>query len=251
MVNVVLLAGAANNGPLKDVSPATNEALIEIGNKPMVQYVIDGLRQSSQIGRILLCAPPGELEPHVKGDGLEFIPAQGGIIENFMAACKYLPKDQPILIATCDIPLITGEIIDGFLQLCRQKEADLHYPIVEKSVGEQKYPLVKRTYVQLQEGTFTGGNLFLCNAAMVDEAAPKVKRFLDYRKSPLKLAGLLGWTFLIRYLLLKNLKMHELEAKISDMLGIRGAVVVCPWPEVGIDVDKPSDLQLARAVLLS
>jgi hypothetical protein len=86
---------------------------------------------------------------------------------------------------------------------------------------------------------------------MVDEAAPKVKRFLDYRKSPLKLAGLLGWTFLIRYLLLKNLKMHELEAKISNMLGIRGAVIVCPWPEVGIDVDKPSDLQLARAVLLS
>lgn len=251
MVNVILLAGAANNGPLKDMSTATNEALIEIGSKPMVQYVIDGLRQSAQIGRIVLCAPPGELEPHVKGEGLEFVPSQGSILSNFLAAYKVLPKDQAMMIATCDIPLITGEIIDGFLQLCQQKQADLYYPIVEKQVGEQKYPLVKRTYVQLREGTYTGGNLFLVNPAVVEEAAPRVERFLAYRKSPLKLAGLLGWTFAVRYLLLKNLRMHELEAKISQMLGIRGAVIECPWPEVGIDVDKPADLQLARAVLLS
>jgi CTP:molybdopterin cytidylyltransferase MocA len=251
VVNVVLLAGAANDGPLKEVSPATNEALIEIGNKPMVQYVIDGLRQSKSVQRIVVSAPVGELEPHVKGEGLEFVPSQGSILENFMAAYRVLPKDQPILIATCDIPLITGEIVDGFLALCGQREADLYYPIVEKSVGERKYPVVKRTYVTLQEGTFTGGNLFLVNPKAVEAAAPKVERFLTYRKSPLKLAGLLGWTFAIRYLLLKNLRLHELEAKISQMLGIRGAVVVCPWPEVGIDVDKPSDLQLARAALLS
>ncbi|MDF2626795.1 MAG: hypothetical protein K0R39_626 [Symbiobacteriaceae bacterium] len=249
-VNVILLAGAANNGPLKDVSPVTNEALIDIGGKPMVQYVIDGLRQSKEVKRIAIVAPPGEIEPHVTGENLEFVPSAGHIIDNIVNAYRVLPKDDQLLIATCDIPLINGEIIDGLIGLCRQKDADIYYPIVEKSIGEQKYPYVKRTYVNLKEGIFTGGNLFLVNPAVVEATAPKARAFLDFRKAPLKMVTLLGISFLLRYLLFHNLTLKELEKKISDMWGLRGAVVICPWPEVGIDVDKPSDLQLARAVLL-
>jgi GTP:adenosylcobinamide-phosphate guanylyltransferase len=249
-VNVILLAGAANTGPLKDVSPVTNEALIDIGGKPMVQYVIDGLRQSKEVKRIAIVAPPGEIEPHVTGEDLQFVPSSGHIIDNVMNAYRVLPKDEQLLIATCDIPLINGEIIDGLIQLCREKPADIYYPIVEKSVGEQKYPYVKRTYVSLKEGTFTGGNLFLINPAVAERTAPKVRKFLDFRKNPMKMVTLLGISFLLRYLLFKNLTLAELEKKISDMWDLKGAVIICPWPEVGIDVDKPSDLQLARAALL-
>jgi GTP:adenosylcobinamide-phosphate guanylyltransferase len=249
-VNVILLAGAANTGPLRDVSPVTNEALIDIGGKPMVQYVIDGLQQSKEVKRIVIVAPPGELEPHVTGENLEFVPSAGHIVDNIVNAARVLPKNEQILIATCDIPLINGEIIDGLIDLCRQKPADIYYPIVEKSLGEQKYPRVKRTYVSLQEGIFTGGNLFLVNPEVIDRTAPKVYKFLDYRKNPMKMVMLLGIGFLLRYLVFKSLTLKELEQKISDMWDIRGAVIICPWPEVGIDVDKPSDLQLARAVLL-
>jgi molybdopterin-guanine dinucleotide biosynthesis protein A len=249
-VNVILLAGAANTGPLKDVSPVTNEALIDIGGKPMVQYVIDGLRQSREVRRIAIVAPPGELEPYVTGENLEFVPSAGGIIDNILSAARILPQDEQLLIATSDIPLISGEIIDGLIALCRQTPADLYYPIVEKSVGEKKYPVVKRTYVSLREGTFTGGNLFLVNPAVIERTAPRARKFLDYRKNPMKMVTLLGFSFLLRYLVLKNLNLKELERKVSDMWELKGAVVICPWPEVGIDVDKPSDLQLARAVLL-
>lgn len=250
-VNVILLAGAANNGPLKDVSPAINEALIDIGGKPMVQYVINGLRQSKEVNRILVVAPPGEIEPHVVGDNLEFVPSAGAIIDNIVAAARLLPMDEQILIATSDIPLITGEIIDGLITLCRQSSADLYYPIVEKSVGEQRFPVVKRTYVNLREGIFTGGNLFLLNPAVVENTAPRARKFLEFRKNPLKLVTLLGLTFLFRYLVLRNLTLKELERKVSQMWDLEGAVVICPYPEVGIDVDKPSDLTLVRAVLLA
>ncbi len=249
-VNVILLAGAANNGPLKDVSPVPNEALVEIGGKPMVQYVIDGLRQSKEVRRIVIVAPPGEIEPHVTGENLEFVPSAGSIVDNVVAAARILPKDEQLLIATCDIPLINGEIVDGLIALCRQREADIYYPIVEKSLGERKYPVVKRTYVTLREGTFTGGNLFLVNPEIVERTADKVRKFLEYRKNPLKMVTLLGVPFLLRYLLFKNLTLQELEQKVSQMWNVRGAVIICPWPEVGIDVDKPSDLQLARAALL-
>lgn len=248
-VNVILLAGAANTGPLKDTSPVTNEALIDIGGKPMIQFVLDGLRQSKEVQRIVVVAPPGEIEPHVQGQDLEFVPSAGHIIDNILVAARTLPKDVQVLIATCDIPLINGEIIDGLVDLCRQKPAELYYPIVEKTIGEAKYPHVKRTYVTLREGVYTGGNLFLVDPKVIEATAPRARKFLDYRKNPLKMAGLLGFTFLIRYMILKNLNLSELEKKVSGMWDLNGAVIICPWPEVGIDVDKPSDLELARAVL--
>jgi len=248
-VNVILLAGAANTGPLKDTSPVTNEALIEIDGKPMVQYVIDGLRQSKEVHRIVVVAPPGEIEPHVRGEQLEFVPSAGHIIDNVVAAARTLPKDAQILIATCDIPLINGETIDGLVSLCRQKPADLYYPLIEKRVIEAKYPTTKRTYVTLREGTYTGGNVFLASPDIIERTAPKARKFLDYRKNPLKMSGLLGVTFLIRYMVLKNLNLMELEKKVSSMWELNGAVVICPWPEIGIDVDKPIDLDLVRAIL--
>lgn len=250
-VNVILLAGQANNGPLKNESTAANEALIEIGGKPMIQYVIDGLRQSAQIGRIVIVAPPGEIEPQVKGQQLEFVASTGDIVDNIRAAGRVLPQTEQVLIATCDIPLINGEVIDGLLALCSVRPgAELYYPVVEKTIGEAKYPLVKRTYVHLKEGIFTGGNLFLVDPRIIEPTSDKVRRFLFYRKNPFKMATLVGLTFLFK-LIFKMLSLGEAEAKVSRLWGISGAVIVCPYPEVGIDVDKPDDLQLARAVLLS
>lgn len=248
-VNVIVLAGAANGGPLREVSPATNEALVEINGKPMIQYVIDGLRQARSVARIVIVAPPGEVEPHVTGRDLEFVPSRGHIIDNILEALKVLPKDEMFLVVSSDVPLITGQIVDDLVALCQKQSADLYYPIVEKSVAEARFPHVKRTYVPLREGIFTGGNIFLVNPAIVDRAVPVVRAFLDYRKSPLKMVSLLGWGFALRYMVFRNLSLKELEQKVSDMLGIKGAVIICPWPEVGVDVDKPSDLELMRSIL--
>lgn len=248
-VNVILLAGAANTGPLREVSPAPNEALVEINGKPMVQYVIDGLNESQEVRRIVVVAPPGEVEPHVTGRNLEFVPSRHHIVDNILEALKVLPQDEEFLVVSCDVPLITGEIIDNLVALCRRTPAELYYPIVEKSVAEARFPHVKRTYVTLREGTFTGGNIFLGHPRIAQKVAARVRDFLNFRKSPLKMMGLLGWGFTFRYLVLKNLTLKELEQKVSSMFDIKGAVVVAPWAEVGVDVDKPSDLELMRAIL--
>jgi hypothetical protein len=108
--------------------------------------------------------------------------------------------------------------------------------------------VVKRTYIHFKEGIYTGGNLFLLNPWIVEPCAPKVEKFIAYRKNPIKLAGLLGWSFVFRFFT-KSLSLSELETKVSGLWGIKGRVVIAPYPEIGIDVDKPSDLQLARAAL--
>lgn len=248
--NAVILAGAANTGALRDVSSAANEALIEISGKPMVQYVIDALRQSEQIGRVLLVGPPDLLRERVQGRNLEFIPSRDRIVDNVNAALDQLPAHEKVLIATCDIPLINGSVVDGFINLCAQRDADLYYPVVERSINESRFPHVQRTYVKLREGMYTGGNMFIVNPAIRQIITEKMNMFIKYRKNPVKMAGLIGWTFVWR-LLTRRLTLSQLEARASSFFGIRGAVIICPYPEIGVDVDKPSDLQLAIAALSS
>lgn len=247
-VNAMVLAGRATGDALKEYTRGSSKALIDINGKPMIQYVTDALTAARQVDEIIIVGAKDELQGTLNGDRLRIIEGGESIVENIKIAARELPADQRILIATSDIPLITGEIVDAFIAQCQNRKADMYYPIVEKSVNERKYPLVKRTYAGLQEGTFTGGNLTLIEPWIVEPCAPKVKRFIDNRKNVLKLSALLGLPFILK-LLLKMLTIAELEAKISTLWGIKAAAVVSPFPEIGIDVDKPSDLQLVRAAL--
>jgi len=52
-IDAIILAGSLNDGKLKDSSPVLYEALITIGKKAMIEYVIDALLNSSNIGKIV------------------------------------------------------------------------------------------------------------------------------------------------------------------------------------------------------
>jgi hypothetical protein len=45
------------------------------------------------------------------------------------------------------------------------------------------------------------------------------------------------------------LEVTEIEARVEEILGMKGAGILSLYPEIGVDVDKPSDLALARALL--
>ena len=47
--DAVILAGGENSGDLKKIAPYDSEALIIIGNYPMIYYVYKSLRQSQYI----------------------------------------------------------------------------------------------------------------------------------------------------------------------------------------------------------
>ena len=109
---------------------------------------------------------------------------------------------------------------------------------------QEKYPENLKTYVKLKEGRFTGGNLFLLNSKKIDNFLEIGKKMLLYRKKPWKMVKILGIFFLVK-LILGRLSILDVEKRVASMMGIRGKAVICDYPEVGNDVDKPADLALA------
>ena len=242
----LILAGAENDGALQECSPAKNEALIDINGKPMIGFIIETLEKTTEIHRIVIVGPESELQTMYPGH--EIIENQGSIMDNLSKGLQHTKNEEYVLILTSDIPMITKEAISDFLQRCEQREGDLYYPINSKEVSEEAFPGVKRTFVRVKDGTFTGGNVFLVRTEAALRSLPKAKEFIAMRKKPIKLAGILGVSFILRFLT-KTLTIRAAEERVSKILGLKAVAVISPFAEIGVDVDKPDDLDLAKSVL--
>ncbi len=242
-MNVIVLAGEK-----RTASDTPNKAFLLIKNKHMIEYVVDTVRKVRYVDKIAVVGPRDRLEP-VLGSRVDLVVDQrDSIVENIMAALSCFPGEKEVLLITSDIPMITVEALEDFIARAKEKDVDLCYSIVDKKVNDAKYPEVRRTYARLWEGQFTGGNVFYFNPAVTDRCRDFVERMLAYRKSPAKMAGVLGVGFLLR-LALGILTIRAIQDKCEKLLKIKAAAVISPYPEIGNDVDKSSDLEFVERYL--
>jgi GTP:adenosylcobinamide-phosphate guanylyltransferase len=247
-MDAIILAGAKNTGSLKDCSNSPYEAGIEIAGRPMVELVIEALLKVKRVQRAIVVVPPGILSPELQKKVWKVVSPGETMVDSLLGAFEAVEPDEPVLVVTSDIPLISPEAVDDFLDRCAKRSAEIYYSVVSKEANELKYPGVQRTYVRLKDGTFTGGNIVLINPRVVREHKKRLTQAVALRKQPLKLCRMLGLRFFLK-LLLGRLTVREIERRVEAILHLQGAAVISPYPEVGIDVDKPSDLELARRTL--
>ncbi|HIE13479.1 MAG TPA: hypothetical protein EYP63_08665 [Desulfotomaculum sp.] len=247
MVPALVLAGAPNSGPLKELSPAPYEALIDVHGRPLAAYVIEAVLATPVISRVLVVGPP-ELEKSFESERLIVLPPREELLENLAAGLEALSGSSRVLVVTGDLALLTPSAVEEFLQLCNRGEADVYYPVVPRDAVEKAYPMIERTYVRLREGTFTGGNIGLVDPAVLIRSLDRARDLVRLRKKPLRLALVIGPWVLCRFLL-GRLTLREAEKKVSRILGLRGKVVIVHIPEIGVDVDKVGDLEAAKTLL--
>lgn len=239
----MILAGAPNTNRLTILSPESYEALIPVAGHPMVDFVVAALQNSSLVDEIVVVGPQ-ELGYLRREKVTAVIPSQDTLIGNLQRGLDKFGPNELVLVATSDIPLLSTVAVDDFLIRAQEQPADFYYPIIEKSASEAKYPDSKRTYVRLRNGTFTGGNLLLLYPRILTGGWDWAADMYRLRKKPLKMCRLLGWGFLIQ-LLLGRLTIDSLEKRFQQLLGASGKAIVSPYPEIGLDVDKPADYELA------
>lgn len=250
--DAVVLAGGESSGELRKIAPYDNEALIIIGKYPMIYYIYHALRQSALVDRIVVSGPVDSLRSLLpRDDRLYFVPGGENAVASFTQAVDFLKEQgigENLLILPADIPFITAEAIDDFIGRSQETEAEFYYSITRREVNEEKFPGVKRTYVKLQDGVFTGGNLFILRSQAIDRVLDLACQLVQRRKNPIAMGKLFGLGLVFKYLF-GRLSIAMVEKRFQEMMGIRGRAIISPYAEVGVDVDKPSDLELAHRYL--
>lgn len=251
-VDALIMAGADNGGRLAEVSDSPYEATIDINGRTMLGWVLRGVLTSAYIDKIIIVGPVEALAPIVRSEGATdratLVERRGGMFDNLLAGLEKLPQGRPALVMSSDIPFITGEALDGFVDACGKKPAQIHYSLVPKCVNEARFPGVKRTYINLADDVVTGGNVFMAEPKCITDNAALIHKLLDMRKKPLALVSVLGLGFILKFVT-GRLRIADVENKARTWLGIEGRGIIVDYPEIGVDVDKPSDYELAKSAL--
>lgn len=246
-VDTVILAGALADPDMSPVGSPISRAMIEVGPKTMLQWIVDALKDAQSIGRIVAVG-------NVVADGLDdVIPASDSFLENLMLGLGACGKSASVLVTTSDIPLITPAAIDDFVIHALESGGDMCYPIIPKAETLAKYPNMKRTYLKTREGIFTGGNMMLFNPEFLRRNESRISRAYDARKKPLALASMIGPGVLFRAAAAQAvcpwlLPISVLEKAVSRLLDGTVRAVESNYPEIGADVDKLSDLEAVREI---
>ncbi len=246
-MRALLLAGRPNTGRLRGADGAAWEALIPVAGKPMALWVAEALRGCAAVDAVWVVGPPelGELVPWAS-----LVSPAATLLENLERGLAAMggEGDEGVLVVGGDVPLVTSGEVASFLLACARRPADVHYPVVRREACLGRYPGARRTWARLREGTFTGGNAFLLRRSAVPVLLGLLDRFYAARKSPARLALLLGPGLLFRYVL-GLLSVTAVEARFHRLTGLVGRAVELPEPGLAMDVDRPEDLALVRRVL--
>jgi CTP:molybdopterin cytidylyltransferase MocA len=235
--------------PLLCYAGVRHKALIQINGEPMITHVARALKDSGYIVHLIVVGlgPEHGVEFPLP---VTFVPQVGGMLDNFLAGVAALERIAPgaerVLLCSTDIPLITGEMIRYLVDTALASGADVCYTVVRRETMEARFPKAGRSFAHLYDGEFAGGDVHLINPDVLRGNHPLMNDMLGARKSNLKQARIIGLRFLLK-LLFRRLTVADGERKAESILGVPCRVVPVRYAELGMDVDKPHQLDLVRA----
>jgi GTP:adenosylcobinamide-phosphate guanylyltransferase len=243
-VPVVILAGGQASVEMEAATGVSNRAMIRIGEKPMLLRVVEALRASELCGDITVVGKVPSSDYYAR------LPDKGDFVSNTVSGAV-ANEDAPfMLICTCDLPFLTGEAVADFLTAALEKAAQsgasVIYPVVPVDRCYKRFPGLKRTALKLKEARLTGGNMMLVRPQFIISQRQRIAKAYGARKSPLRLANMLGWGMIFRLLVSQTLMprlltLPLLEARISQLIAGPARVFVSGYPEIATDLDRPSD----------
>ena len=151
--------------PLKALTEVEKKALIPLAGKPMITWVVEALHGSGIIDNIVIVGLKPD-EADLNEFSVHYVDPVGGMVDNILVALararEINPTAQKMLLSSSDIPLITPEIVRGFVEECGSLEADIYYSVIEQKTMEARFPDSKRTYVPFfKGGKYSGGDIVL------------------------------------------------------------------------------------------
>ncbi len=255
LYHALVLAGSRNeDDPIVKYRGTANKAMTPILDVPMLIRVLDTLLNCHEIHRITVCFDQPELiqshdliQKALKQQKLNFIDTAATPASSVQAFLNAYQNEYPFLLTTADHPLLTSNMVTNFIENS-DPYADLSVGLATEKVIQSAYPQSVRTYYRMRDGGFSGCNLYIIRSRVAEKVIVFWQKMERYRKKPLRLIAQIGWWSVIRFRLF-GLTINQAFQLLSKRLGVNAQPTIIPYAEAAIDVDKPSDFDLASQIL--
>lgn len=294
-IDAIVLAGTHQNP--KRLIDGKNKAFLEIDGSPLVRHVVDALLEAGQISEIFVVGPVDQLGQALQGvpSRVRTVQQEGKMLTNTWAAiyasesrhAQESPEtthSRPLLIISCDLPLVSGAAVDDFVARCASEDTNPEKPyammvgvVNEEGVNafypENDAPGIIRPYVELSFGRVRLANIYVARPRFLShqeflQTGFTLRKAKDWRNvlrlvwSVLSQPGGWGaaWLTLRMQLTLmlsgsKGRLYHRLrrgntrarvEKSVGDVLGGTVRIIVSPFGGLSLDVDDAEDYKILK-----
>ncbi len=227
-----------------------HKSLVPVAGMPMAWHVVQALRECERVGEIVVVGiEPGEIDFGVE---VHHVPNQPSLWASQNAGLRKLQElnaeDRYLLALSADTALLTGEIIDRFIDACAPLTLEAYWGIVRKDVMLASFPQSKRTYLPLREGSFCSSDLYLGRLSAGLRIQERIRYFIEHRKNVVAQIWKLGLPTLFKFVT-RRLAIDDIVDFAYSFAELRGSPVEFPVAEAGMDIDKPEQLAQVEAYL--
>ncbi len=296
LLDAVVLAGTHQNP--KRLIAGRNKAFLKVGGQVLLRYVVNALIEAESIDQVFVVGPAEELLEELAGfpSKVRVIAQRGKMLTNLWAGIEAsedrhrndpkVPVDErPLLIISCDLPLVTTRSIDDFVSRCASADniSEKPYAMLAGVVDEPGvapfHPSgnklgIKRPFVELECGRLRLANIYVGRPRQLAhqeflQAGFSYRKAKDWRNvvaltfTFFKSQG--GWhaarlsmriqlTLMLSkrkgrwYRRLKEGNTRErVEKSVSDTLGGAIKIIITPYGGLSLDVDDKEDYRILDA----
>jgi GTP:adenosylcobinamide-phosphate guanylyltransferase len=254
-LNALVLAGSRPGGdPLAQHAGVSHKALIEIAGRTMIERVVAALAAVPQVGRIAIAIERPEVLAALPGLRAPLCPKPVSVqpaasTPSASVAAALEREGTPLLVTTADHALLLPQWLCAFLAAC-PSEADAVVALARKEAILARAPGTRRTYLRFADGEFSGCNLFCFQRPGAARVVHLWREIEAQRKAPVRMMLRLGIGTALRYRL-GRLELRAALDRLEALCGARVQAVEMADGRAAIDVDKPADLELVRALAAS
>jgi len=295
-LDAVVLAGTHQN--TKRLIAGRNKAFLEVGGQVLFLYVVRALLEAKSIDQIFVVGPAEELLEKMSGfpSKVRVIAQRGKMLTNCWAGIEasedyhrsdsVMPvHERPLLIISCDLPLVTGSSIDDFVARCARvdnasaERIAMLAGVVEEAGVKPFHPTadkqgIKRPFVELEFGRLRLANIYVGRPRKLSHQEFLQTGF-SYRKAKdwrnvvaltfnfFKSHG--GWaaawlTMRIQLTLMlskrkgswyrrlkKGNTRERVEESVSKVLGGSVKIIITPYGGLSLDIDDEEDFRILDA----
>ena len=212
---------------------------------PVLQCVVDTLRESGGIGRIICIAPPA-VACVIQGVDL-WLPEGASGPDNICAGLAQAMPDKPALVCASDLPLLTPAGVRDFLA-ASLPDVEVAVGLVRAGDYNVAFPDAPPSeFVGLADiGPVTLSGLFLVCPDLAARHEALLRGMFQGRKQQWRMAGLLGPRLLWRFAT-RTLRLPDIVARAEAILGGAVQVVEGVAPALAYDIDNQDDYTYARS----
>jgi NDP-sugar pyrophosphorylase family protein len=261
-MDIIITAGGIPkpSQPLYKYTQGKPKALLDIGGKPMIQWVLDAVSEAKGVGQV---AVVGLAQSEVEGlDGsvdlscskpLTLLPNQGSMIGNIRAGLQSILEKNPdaeyVMTVSSDIPLVTGEMFDWFIEQAKDTQHEFYMNMITRQVLEASFPGVKRRVNRVGKIEYRGApDISILQPRIVMQKDGAAERIEKARGKIWRQLNFIGFDTLF-LLMLRLLELDAFVKRLGNKHGVDLHPIICPYPEIAMDVDHPQHLEMMRKEL--